>query len=171
MSGIVRLRPRLAEYWSTSASWSCSIASSPAIERRIKAAKFPVSKSLETFELTAIPSLNKRLVLELTRSEYLDRRESVVALGNSGTGKTHCALALGLAACQKGYRVRFTTAAALVNELLEARDRARSQVSERKRSEHRNFTPPAEARPQETTGQSVSVLDVSGGRRVNCESR
>ena len=93
-----------------------------AIERRIKAAKFPVLKSLETFEFRAIPSLNKRLVLELTRSAYLDRRENVLALGNSGTGKTHCALALGLAACQKGYRVRFTTAAALVNELLEARD-------------------------------------------------
>ena len=93
-----------------------------AIERRIKAAKFPVVKSLETFAFRAIPSLNKRLVLELTRAEYLDRRENVLALGNSGTGKTHLALALGLAACQKNYRVRFTTAAALVNELLEARD-------------------------------------------------
>ena len=93
-----------------------------AIERRIKAARFPVLKSLETFEFRAIPSVNKRLVLELTRSEYLDRRENVLALGNSGTGKTHLALALGLAACQKGYRVRFTTAAALVNELLEAPD-------------------------------------------------
>ena len=93
-----------------------------ATERRIKAAKFPVLKSLETFAFRAIPSLNKRLVLELARSEYLDRRENVLALGNSGTGKTHLALALGLAACQKGYRVRFTTAAALVNELLEARD-------------------------------------------------
>ena len=61
-------------------------------------------------------------MLELTRAEYLDRRENVVALGNSGTGKTHLALALGVAACQKGYRVRFTTAAALVNELREARD-------------------------------------------------
>ena len=93
-----------------------------AIERRIKAAKFPVVKSLETFAFRAIPSLNKRLVLELARSEYLDRRENILALGNSGTGKTHLALALGLAACQQGYRVRFTTAAALVNELLEARD-------------------------------------------------
>ena len=93
-----------------------------ATERRIKAAKFPVLKSLETFEFRAIPSLNKSLVLELARSAYLDRRENVLALGNSGTGKTHLALALGLAACQKGYRVRFTTAAALVNDLLEARD-------------------------------------------------
>ena len=96
-----------------------------ATERRIKAAKFPVLKSLETFAFHAIPSLNKRLVLELARSEYLDRRENVLALGNSGTGKTHLALALGLAACQKGYRVRFLTAAALVNELLEARDEKR----------------------------------------------
>ena len=93
-----------------------------ATERRIKAAKFPVLKSFDTFEFRAIPSVNKRLVLELARSEYFDRRENVLALGNSGTGKTHLALALGLAACQKGYRVRFTTAAALVNELLEARD-------------------------------------------------
>ena len=64
-----------------------------AVERRIKAARFPVLKSLETFEFRAIPSVNKRLVLELTRSEYLDRRENVLALGNSGTGKTHLALA------------------------------------------------------------------------------
>ena len=60
-----------------------------ATERRIKAAKFPVLKSLETFEFRAIPSLNKSLVLELARSAYLDRRENVLALGNSGTGKTH----------------------------------------------------------------------------------
>ena len=62
-----------------------------AVERRIKAARFPVLKSLETFEFRAIPSVNKRLVLELARSEYLDRRENVLALGNSGTGKTHLA--------------------------------------------------------------------------------
>ena len=67
-----------------------------AVERRIKAARFPVLKSLETFEFRAIPSVNTRLVLELARSEYLDRRENVLALGNSGTGKTHLALALGL---------------------------------------------------------------------------
>ena len=98
-----------------------------ATERRIKAAKFPVLKSLETFEFRAIPSVNKRLVLELARSEYLDRRENVLALGNSGTGKTHLALALGLAACQKGLKVRFTTAAALVHEMIEAADERRLQ--------------------------------------------
>ena len=65
------------------------------------------------------------LVLELARCEWIARRENVLCLGNSGTGKTHIALALGLAACQRGLRVRFTTAAALVNELLEARDEKR----------------------------------------------
>jgi DNA replication protein DnaC len=96
-----------------------------ATERRIKAAKFAVVKSLETFDFLAIPSLNKKLVLELARCEWVGRRENVLALGNSGTGKTHIALALGLAACQRGMRVRFTTAAALVHELLEARDEKR----------------------------------------------
>jgi len=65
------------------------------------------------------------LVLELARSEYVLRRENVIALGNSGTGKTHVALGLGLAACQKGLSVGFTTAAALVHELIEARDEKR----------------------------------------------
>ena len=92
------------------------------IERRIRAARFPAVKSFDTFDFTAIPSLNKMLVLELSRCEYILRRENVIALGNSGTGKTHVALALGLAACQKGLTVTFTTAAALVSQLMEARD-------------------------------------------------
>jgi DNA replication protein DnaC len=96
-----------------------------ATERRIHQARFPVVKSLDTFEFPAIPSLNKALVLELARSEFLLRRENVLLLGNSGTGKTHLALALGLSACQRGHRVRFTTAAAMVHELLEAKDEKR----------------------------------------------
>ena len=95
------------------------------VARRIRAARFPAVKSLDTFDFTAIPSLNKMLVLELARSEYILRRENVIALGNSGTGKTHVALALGLAACQKGFTVAFTTAASLVNQLMEARDERR----------------------------------------------
>ncbi len=96
-----------------------------ATERRIHQARFPVVKSLDTFEFLSIPSVNKALVLELARCEFLQRHENVLLLGNSGTGKTHLALALGLAACQKGHRVRFTTAAALVHELMEARDEKR----------------------------------------------
>lgn len=96
-----------------------------ATERRIHQARFPVVKSLDSFHFLAIPSLNKSLVLELARCEFLQRRENVLLLGNSGTGKTHLALALGLVACQRGHRVRFTTAAALVHELIEAQDERR----------------------------------------------
>jgi len=104
------------------------------IERRMKAAKFPAAKSLDSFDFKAIPKLNKMQVLELARCEWIDRRENVImpeaclrhdALGPSGTGKTHIALGLGLAACQKGLPVRFITAATLVRELMEARDERR----------------------------------------------
>ena len=77
------------------------------IDRRIKAAKFPVVKSLDSFDFTAFPNLNKALVMELARSEYVERRENVIAVGNSGTGKSHIGLGLGLAACQKGLSVGF----------------------------------------------------------------
>jgi len=96
-----------------------------ATERRIRQAKFDVVKSLDTFDFLAIPSLNKSLLLDLARCEFIERKENILALGNSGTGKTHIALALGLAACQKGHRVRFTTAASLAHELIEAKDERR----------------------------------------------
>ncbi|HEY5817594.1 MAG: IS21-like element helper ATPase IstB [Microvirga sp.] len=95
------------------------------VERRIKAARFPIVKSLDSFDFAAIPKLNKMQVLELARCEWIERRENVIALGPSGTGKTHVALGLGLAACQKGMSVGFTTAAALVSEMMEARDERR----------------------------------------------
>jgi len=95
------------------------------VERRIRQARFGATKSLDSFMFPAIPSLNKMLVLELARCEYILRRENIIALGNSGTGKTHIGLSLGLAACQKGFSVAFTTAAGLVHQLMEARDEKR----------------------------------------------
>ena len=95
------------------------------VERRIREARFPAVKSLDTFDFTAIPCVNKMLVLELARCEFVVRRDNVIALGNSGTGKTHTALALGLAACQRGFSVAFFTAAGLVHLLSEARDERR----------------------------------------------
>ena len=71
------------------------------VERRIRAARFPAVKSLDTFDFLAIPSVNKALVMELARCEYIEHRENVIAVGNSGTGKTYIALGLGLAACQR----------------------------------------------------------------------
>ena len=97
------------------------------IERRIKAAKFPSTKSLDSFDFKIMPSLNKPLTMELARCDYVDRHQNIIALGPSGTGKTHIALGLGLAACQKGLKVRFTTAAALVHDLIEAQDERRLQ--------------------------------------------
>ena len=97
------------------------------VQRRIRAARFPAVKSLDTFDFTAIPSVNKALVMELARCEYIQRRENVIAVGNSGAGKTHVALGLGLglAACQRGLSVGFTAAAALVHEMMEAREERR----------------------------------------------
>ena len=93
-----------------------------AAERRGKAAKFPVVKTLDTFDFTAQPSLNQPLVRELVRGDYLDRRENVLLIGNSGTGKTHLATALAFAACQQGRRVRFFTVTGMVTQLLERRE-------------------------------------------------
>ena len=95
------------------------------VERRIRAAHFSAVKSFDTFDFAVIPSLNKPLVLELARCEYVVARDNVIAVGNSGTGKTHVSLALGLAACQRGFSVAFFTAASLVHQLMEARDERR----------------------------------------------
>ncbi len=93
-----------------------------ATERRIKAARFPTLKTLESFRFEAQPSINEALVGELLGGEFIDRRENVLLVGNSGTGKTHLATALGLAACHEGRRVRFFGVTALVTGLLEARE-------------------------------------------------
>jgi DNA replication protein DnaC len=93
-----------------------------AAERRVKAAKFPVLKTIDTFDFAAQPSINQALVQELLRGEYIDRQENVLLIGNSGTGKSHLATALSFAACQQGRRVRFFTATGLVTQLLEKRE-------------------------------------------------
>jgi len=90
-----------------------------AAERRVKNARFPVVKTLDTFDFTAQPSINEKLVRELMVGEYTERHENVLIVGNSGTGKTHLASALGFAACMQGRRVRFFTVKALVTHLLE----------------------------------------------------
>jgi DNA replication protein DnaC len=96
--------------------------------RRIADARFPRLKRLADFNAEAVPSLTPQLA-RLATGAYLDKGEPVVLLGDSGTGKTHLLIGLGLAACEQGRRVRYVTTAALVNELVEAADqRALSRV-------------------------------------------
>ncbi len=87
---------------------------------RIHAADFPVAKDFDTCDFSALPTLPKQKLLELARGEWIDQRFNICLIGNAGTGKTHLATALGLAACRQGKRVRFFTAAGLVNQLEEA---------------------------------------------------
>lgn len=93
-----------------------------AAERRIKEARFPVVKTIESFDFAAQPSINPPLVRQLLAGDYIARKENVLLVGNPGTGKTHLATALGHAACAQGRRVRFMTTSGLVTQLLEARE-------------------------------------------------
>jgi len=93
-----------------------------ACQRRLKAAKFPQLKSLDEFDFTAQPSLKRALVLELARCEFIDRRECVILSGGPGTGKTHIAIGLAAAACQRGKKVKFYRVTELITQMLEARE-------------------------------------------------
>jgi DNA replication protein DnaC len=93
-----------------------------AADRRLKAAKFPTIKTLENFDFAQRPSVNKVLIAELARCEWIDKRENLLMIGNPGTGKSHLATALAAQACAKGYRVRFFRTTELVTTLIEARD-------------------------------------------------
>jgi DNA replication protein DnaC len=93
-----------------------------AAERRLKAARFPAAKLLDEFDFAARPSINKPLVLQLVQGDYLEKRENVLLVGPSGTGKSHLATALGMAACAQGQRVRFFRVTELITQLLEAKE-------------------------------------------------
>ncbi len=93
-----------------------------AAERRIKGAKFPVLKTIDSFDFAAQPTINEPLMRQLLSGEYLEARENILLIGNSGTGKSHLATALGFAACTQGRKVRFWSATALVTHMLELRE-------------------------------------------------
>lgn len=93
-----------------------------AIERKLKGANFPKIKTLDSFDFAKLPSLNKQQILDFANCEFVERTSNIVLFGNTGTGKTHLAIALGVAACQKNIPVYFTSMARLANELMEARD-------------------------------------------------
>jgi DNA replication protein DnaC len=91
-------------------------------QRRIKAAKFPLIRTLDGFDFSNLKYLKPETVWNLADGSYIERRENVICMGNPGTGKTHISIALGILACNQGYRVRFYSAPMLANELVEARE-------------------------------------------------
>src|SRR5947207_11817707 len=90
------------------------------VERAIARAKFPVLKELSSFDFSVVGGITKQRVAELAQGDYLAKKESIILIGNPGLGKTHIATGLALAACKQGKKVRFFSAAALVNVLLAA---------------------------------------------------
>ena len=95
------------------------------LQQRLKNARFPVIKELADFDFSRLPLLNKSQILDLARGEYIQQKQGLILIGNPGLGKTHLALGLASAACREGRRVRFWTAAGLVNELIQAQDEHR----------------------------------------------
>ncbi len=91
-------------------------------QRRLRFARFPNHKTLDDFKFESQPSLNRLMVAELMRCQYIEQRESVILIGNPGTGKTHVATALAIEACHRGYQVRFYRVTELVTQLMEARE-------------------------------------------------
>lgn len=91
-------------------------------KRRLREARFPLLKPLETFKFDDAPDLDARLIRELSSCEYVKQRRNIIFVGKSGTGKTHLATALGMEACRQAVRTRFVTGCGLANELIEARD-------------------------------------------------
>lgn len=93
-----------------------------AMERRIRAAKFPILKTIDSFNFKAQPSIKEALIKQLLNGEFMAKSENVILIGNSGTGKTHLATAIGFAACAAGRKVRFYSVTNLVTQLLEKRE-------------------------------------------------
>jgi DNA replication protein DnaC len=91
-------------------------------KRRLREAKFPILKPMETFDFDAAPGLDIRLMKELANCDYVKKGRNIIFAGKSGTGKTHLSTALGMEACKQGIRSRFVTGCGLANELIEARD-------------------------------------------------
>ena len=90
--------------------------------RRLKEAGFPLPKTLASFDFRRAPTLPEAQLRQLAEGDYIDRAETGILMGEPGTGKTHLATALGVAAAQQGRAVRFASAGRLVNELVEAKD-------------------------------------------------
>jgi len=101
-------------------------------QRRLKQAAFPVQKTIDTYDFSLMPSLNRNRFITMAKGEFVDKKENLIFLGNSGTGKTHLAIALGVEMIQNGYKTKFITASALVEELLMANEEHKLGAFEKK---------------------------------------
>jgi DNA replication protein DnaC len=101
-------------------------------QRRLKQAAFPVLKTLDSYDFTLMPSLNRNRFLTLAQGEFVERKENIIFLGNSGTGKTHLATGLGIAMIENGYKTKFITASELVEELIIAKEEHKLGAFEKK---------------------------------------
>lgn len=101
-------------------------------QRRLKQASFPIQKTLDTYDFSLMPSLNRNRFLTLSKGEFVEKKENLIFLRNSGTGKSHLATGLGLEMIKQGYKAKFITAADLVEELLMAHEEHRLGQLEKK---------------------------------------
>lgn len=101
-------------------------------QRWLKQATFPVQKTLDTYDFSLMPSLNRNRFITLAKGDFVEKKENIIFLGNSGTGKTHLSIALGIEMIQNGYKTKFITASALVEELLMANEEHRLGAFEKK---------------------------------------
>lgn len=101
-------------------------------QRRLKQASFPIQKTLDTYDFSLMPSLNRNRFITLAKGEFVDKKENIIFLGNSGTGKTHLAIALGIEMIQNGYKTKFITASELAEELLMANEEHKLGAFEKK---------------------------------------
>jgi DNA replication protein DnaC len=120
-----RKRQPHADYLADLVSYEVAKRRERRIQRRIGEAHFPILKTLDAFDFSAQPGLDRNEALELFRCDFVAEAANVVLLGAVGTGKTHLAIALGMACCQHDHRVRFTTAAELTNAFVEAKREGR----------------------------------------------
>jgi DNA replication protein DnaC len=101
-------------------------------QRRLKQASFPVHKTLDIYDFSLMPSINKNKLMTLAKGEFVEKKENIIFLGNSGTGKTHLGTGLGIAMIENGYKVKFITASDLVEELLMANQEHKLSVFEKR---------------------------------------
>jgi DNA replication protein DnaC len=120
-----RKRQPHAEFLADLASLEVAKRRERRIQRRVQEARFPILKTLDAFDFSSQPALDRDEILELFRCTFVEEAANVVLIGGVGTGKTHLAIALGMACCQHDHRVRFTTAAELTNTFVEARREGR----------------------------------------------